>query len=71
MAAAAVPLAIALNAVRITLTGAAALRFGPAAARGTVHEATGAAVFVVAIACVCAMHWRRAPRLAPRTLETA
>jgi exosortase len=74
VAVAAVPLAVALNAVRIGLTGMAALRFGPAAARGTVHEMTGAVVFVIALACVCALHWRKRRPIAPivsRRLEAA
>jgi exosortase len=73
VAVAAVPLAIALNALRIGLTGMAALRFGPAAARGAVHETTGAIVFVVALACVCALHWRRRSMtpLVSRRLEAA
>ena len=61
VAALAIPLAVALNAVRIGVTGFAALRFGPWVARGTVHEAAGAVVFVVAIACVTALHWRKRP----------
>jgi exosortase len=61
VAVAAVPLAVALNAARIGLTGMAALRYGPSAARGAVHEATGMVVFVVALACVCAVHWRKRP----------
>lgn len=61
VAVAAIPLAVALNAARIGLTGMAALRYGPSAARGAVHEATGLVVFVIALACVCAVHWRKRP----------
>ena len=71
VAAAAVPLAIGLNAVRITATGLAALRFGPWAASGAVHEATGAVVFVAAIACVCAVHLVRRGRIVGPQLEIA
>lgn len=73
VAALAVPLAIALNAVRIGVTGFAALHFGPWVAQGTVHEAAGAVVFVVAIACVTALHWytRQTPPLATPRLEPA
>ena len=55
VAAAAVPLAIGLNGVRIGLTGLAATWFGPEAASGSVHEASGWAIFVVALGCVWAL----------------
>jgi exosortase/archaeosortase family protein len=73
VAALAVPLAVALNSLRIGLTGFAALRFGPWVAHGAVHEAAGAVVFVVAIACVTALHWRKreTPRLTTTRLEAA
>ena len=53
---AAVPVAIALNGVRIAMTGLAASRFGPAVASGTIHAASGWVVFVVALAVVWALH---------------
>ena len=56
IAAAALPIAVGLNGIRIAATGLAALRFGPSAASGGVHEATGFAVFVAAVAGVCALH---------------
>jgi len=72
VAALAVPLAIALNAVRIGVTGFAALRFGPWVAHGAIHEAAGAVVFVVAIACVTALHWhKQTPTLTTPRLEAA
>jgi exosortase len=49
---AAVPLAIGLNGVRIAVTGLAASRFGPAAASGAIHEASGWLVFVLALGVV-------------------
>jgi exosortase len=55
VAAAAVPLAIGLNGARIALTGLAATWFGPGAASGSVHAASGWAVFVVALVCVWAL----------------
>jgi len=52
LAIASLPIAIALNGVRIAVTGMAASRFGPAAASGAVHEASGWVVFVLALAVV-------------------
>ena len=70
---AAVPVAIALNGVRIAMTGLAASRFGPAVASGTIHAASGWVVFVIALAVVWALHHALgsstagmpAPRLTP------
>jgi exosortase len=53
---AAVPVAIALNGVRIAMTGLAASRFGPAVASGTIHAASGWVVFIAALAVVWALH---------------
>jgi exosortase len=50
IALAAVPIAIALNGVRIAATGLAASRFGPAVASGAIHAAAGWMVFVAALA---------------------
>ena len=55
LAFAALPIAIGLNGVRIAVTGMAASRFGPVAASGTVHAASGWLVFVVALGVVWAM----------------
>jgi exosortase len=55
VAAAAVPLAIGLNGMRIALTGLAATWLGPWAAGGSVHEVSGWIVFVVALGCVWAL----------------
>lgn len=73
VAAAAVPLAVVLNGVRIGVTGLAAIQFGPAAARGPVHDAAGAIVFAIALACICACYWRKAAARSsePRKLEVA
>jgi exosortase len=60
-AAAVLPIAVGLNGVRIALTGLAARQFGPDAARGAVHAASGWAVFVVALACMWAL--LQAPRM--------
>jgi len=49
---AALPIAIGLNGVRIAVTGMAASRFGPVAASGAIHEASGWVVFVVALGVV-------------------
>jgi exosortase len=51
----ALPIAIGLNGVRIAVTGLAASRFGPAAASGAIHEATGWLVFVLALGVVLAL----------------
>jgi exosortase len=52
----AAPLAVALNAVRVALTGIAATRFGPDAAKGAVHAAAGWIVFVMALAAIGVVH---------------
>jgi len=61
---AALPIAIGLNGVRIAVTGMAASRFGPAAASGAVHEASGWVVFVLALGVVWllekTLRWRTA-----------
>jgi exosortase len=61
--AAAVPLAIALNGVRIAATGVAVAQFGSEVARGALHTASGMVVFAVALACVLALH--RPARMEP------
>jgi exosortase len=62
VAAAAVPIAVGLNGVRIALTGVAVTRFGTGAAEGTLHTASGLAVFAVALGCLWALNrpWRTA-----------
>jgi exosortase len=52
----AVPLAIALNGLRLAVTGAAAFRYGPDAARGLIHETSGWAIFVAALTCIWMLH---------------
>jgi exosortase len=52
---AALPIAIGLNGARIALTGLAASRFGPAAASGAVHAASGWLVFVLALGVIWAL----------------
>ena len=52
----AVPLAIALNGVRIAATGLATSIYGPGAAADTVHTTTGWLVFVTALLCVWGVH---------------
>jgi exosortase len=54
--AAAVPLAIVLNGVRVAATGLAVSRFGLVAAEGLAHETMGWAVFVAELASVWAVH---------------
>lgn len=52
----AVPLTVALNGVRIAITGMATSRFGPRAAQGLFHESMGWVVFVAALACVWGLY---------------
>jgi exosortase len=63
--AAALPLAIGLNGVRIAATGLAASRFGPAAASGAIHEASGWLVFVLALVVVWSLERVIGSRTAP------
>jgi exosortase len=70
----ALPIAIGLNGIRIAATGLAASRFGPAAATGTIHTASGWLVFVFALALVWALQKTLsslALRAAPARLGTA
>ena len=67
IALAAIPIAIALNGVRIAATGIAASRFGPVVASGAIHAAAGWIVFVAALGVV----WGLQQVLTPRTDETA
>jgi exosortase len=74
IALAALPIAIALNGVRIAATGLAASRFGPAAASGAIHEASGWLVFVLALGVVLALQRTLvsySARAAHARLETA
>jgi exosortase len=57
LAALMVPIAIATNAIRIMGAGILARRFGPAAAEGFLHEFSGWAVFLVALALMFGSHW--------------
>lgn len=50
LVAAAIPIAIVMNGFRIAATGAATLQWGPAAAAGAWHTATGWVTFVVSTA---------------------
>ena len=71
----AIPLAISLNGARIAITGIAAGRIGPEMAIGVVHEATGWAIFLVALLCVALLHRAMdalaASRTGPAALEPA
>jgi exosortase len=74
LAFAALPVAIGLNGVRIAVTGLAATQFGPAAASGLIHEASGWLVFVVAVGVVWALQktlGSDAARATRARLETA
>jgi len=48
----AVPVAVLINALRVTATAFATYAYGPAAAEGAVHEAMGWIMFVIALALV-------------------
>jgi exosortase len=58
--AAAAPVAVLVNGLRVTLTAMATYRFGTAAAAGAIHESMGVATFLVAVAllagCARALH---------------
>jgi exosortase len=56
LVAAALPVALVANGVRIAFTGVLATRIGEAAVRGTIHEATGAAAFVLMCAALLGIH---------------
>jgi len=53
---AAIPLAIVLNGVRIAAAGLAATHFGPEAAEGPMHLASGWIIFVVGLVCMWVFH---------------
>jgi exosortase len=57
LAAIMVPIAIITNAVRIMGAGIMARRFGPQAAEGFLHEFSGWAIFLVALALMLGSHW--------------
>ena len=56
LAALMVPIAIVTNAIRIMGAGILAHRFGPAAAEGFLHEFSGWAIFLVALALMFGSH---------------
>jgi exosortase len=72
VAAAIVPVAIALNGVRLAITGIAVAHVGRWAATGLAHEAAGWIVFAVALAGVWVAHTSatRSARLVPRPCES-
>jgi len=67
IALAAVPIAVAANALRVAGTGLASYWISPAAAEGFFHTFSGWLMFVVALACLFAFHrllevpWRTSP----------
>jgi exosortase len=52
-----VPTALVTNALRITVAGALAHRFGAVAAEGFLHEFSGWAIFLSALALMFGCHW--------------
>lgn len=52
-----VPSAIVTNALRITIAGVLAHRFGPAAAEGFLHQFSGWVIFLAALALMFGCHW--------------
>jgi exosortase len=71
---AAVPLALALNGVRIAVTGLATSIYGPGAAADAVHTVSGWLVFAAALLCVWGVHlmmMRTVGDRVPATLEVA
>ena len=57
MVLAGIPLAIALNGLRVAITAAATYAFGPVALEGIIHEGLGGLMFVLALAILVA--WAR------------
>jgi exosortase len=57
LAAIMVPIAIITNAIRIMGAGILARHFGPRAAEGFLHEFSGWAIFLVALALMLGSHW--------------
>ncbi|MBE7515401.1 MAG: EpsI family protein [Chloracidobacterium sp.] len=55
--AAAVPVAVITNAVRVAATGIGAYFYGIAATEGTIHEVSGVAVFVAALGLIVGLNW--------------
>jgi exosortase len=51
------PSAILINAIRITIAGMSAHRFGPVAAEGFLHEFSGWLVFLTALTSLFLFHW--------------
>jgi exosortase len=66
--AAAAPVAVLVNGLRVTLTATATYHFGTAAAAGAIHETMGVATFLVAVAllagCARALHAAASTRVA-------
>ena len=62
--AAAVPVAIVGNGLRVAATGLLSTWFGSVAARGVVHDLTGYAAFVMMCATIVALQLATRPRLA-------
>ena len=62
LAASTVPIAVAANAARVAGTGLAAQVWGPLAAQGMFHSASGALVFVVAVTALLSVNTLRCPR---------
>lgn len=52
-----IPSAVVTNALRITVAGILAHRFGPEAAEGFLHEFSGWIIFVSALALIFGFHW--------------
>lgn len=50
--ASAAPIAVVVNSLRVTATALATYQYGPSAAEGAAHEATGVLMFVVAVGLV-------------------
>jgi exosortase len=69
LAAAALPVALAGNGLRVVFTALLASQMGVDAARGAIHDATGFVAFAVMCASLVAVHaaaarWARAPQVA-------
>ena len=66
IAATALPIAIAVNALRVAITGIAAAHYGHEAAEGVMHAVTGWGLFLVSLVLVSAVGWLSGRFVHPR-----
>src|SRR5262249_16142485 len=66
LAATALPIAIAVNALRVVITGIAAARYGSEAAEGVMHAVTGWSLFLVSLDLLSVIGWLSGRFIYPR-----